>query len=268
MDTKLFENCKVAVCFSGEPRTYQHCSESIKKYYSSNKGNEFYFFGHGWSGNSYKRFQPSGYYVYEFAKEDKNQIAQNLKNHFDFKSLEVEDQFIADALTSWFYSMMKVNFLKQKYEVENNMMFDLVVHSRYDLVFPPNLKFEECMPYKIEEKTLYSHFGFYRPEFFLPNPDAVHYAGTSLTMDIIEGFYNAWEDGSFEKMQRCGYPDNNLWRKSGPGVLLHRWATLRNILTRDCPNNIYAVYRKECAEKGLTPERDYDLIKRMEQMGV
>ncbi len=268
MDTRLFDHCRVAVCMSGEPRTYRHCAESIKKYYSSSRKNEFYFFGHAWSGNSYKRFQPSGYYVYEFSKEDKNQIDLDLKKHFTFAKLEVEDQFIQDGLTSWFYSMMKSNFLKQKYEIENNMMFDLVVHSRYDLVFPPGLTFEEAMPLNIEEKTLYSNFGFYRPEFFLPNPDAVHYAGTSMTMDILESFYNVWADGSFEKMQKCGYPDNNHWRKSGPGVLLHRWAALRNILTRDCENNIYAVYRKECAEKGLTPERDYALIKRMEQMGI
>lgn len=265
---KLFENCKVAVCLSGEPRTYRHCAESIKKHYSSSRGNEFFFFGHTWSGNSYKRFQPSGFYVYEFTKEDKNQISQELKNHFNFADLEVEDQFIQDGLTSWFYSMMKANFLKQQYEVKHNMMFDLVIHSRYDLVFPPGLLFEEGMPSVIEEKTLYSHFGFYRPEFFLPNPDAVHYAGTSMTMDIVENFYNVWANGAFEKMQRSGYPDNVNWRKSGPGVLLHKWATLRNILTRECSNNIYAVYRKDCAEKGLTPEKDYDLIKRMEQAGI
>lgn len=268
MDTKSFENCKVAVCMSGEPRTYPYCSDSIKKYYSSNKGNEFYFFGHTWSGNSYKRFQPSGFYVYEFTKEDKNQILAGLKNHFDFSKLEVEDQFIADALTSWFYSMMKSNFLKQQYEIENNMMFDLVVHSRFDLVFPPETKFEDHMPLVLEEKVLYSYFGFYRHEFFLPNPDAVHYAGTSMTMDIIESFYNTWINGGFEKMQRCGGIDNIVWKKSGPGAIIHRWAALRNILTRECNNNNYAVYRKECAERGLTPEKDYELIKRMEQQSV
>lgn len=265
---KLLENCKIAVCFSGEPRTYKHCADSIKQYYSSKRGNEFYFFGHSWSGNSFKRFHPSGSYVYEFSKEDKSQVYNELQEHFNLVHLEVEDQYIADGLSSWFYSMMKSNFFKQKYEIENNMMFDLVVHSRFDLVFPPNLKFEECMPNVVEEKTLYSHFGFYNSEFFLPNPDAVHYAGTSMTMDIIESFYNVWEWKHFEKMQKCGFPDNYHWRRSGPGVLLHRWATLRNIMTKDCSNNIYAVYRKECAEKGLSFERDYDLIKKMEQQGI
>ena len=268
MDTKLLRNCKIAVCMSGEPRTYKQCADSIKKYYTSDRGNEFYFFGHAWSGNSYKRFQPSGFYVYEFTKENRTQIDTDLRQHFNITSLEVEHQFIQDGLTSWFYSMMKSNFLKQKYEAENNMMFDLVVHSRYDLVFPPGLKFEQCMPEEIEEKTLYSSFGFYRSEFFLPNPDAVHYAGTSLTMDIVEDFYNVWENRAFEKMQRCGFPDNNMWRKVGPGALLHRWAVLKNIITRQCSNNIYAVYRKECAERSLTPEKDYQLIKRMEQQRV
>ncbi len=268
MDTKLLENCRIAVCMSGEPRTYKDCSESINGYYTSKKGNQFYFFGHAWSGNSFKRFQPSGFYVYEFTKEDRAAISQDLKKHFNLTTLEVEHQFIQDGLTSWFYSMMKSNFFKQKYEVENNMMFDLVVHSRYDIVFPPGLTFEECMPEVIEEKVLYSHFGFYRSEFFLPNPDAVHYAGTSSTMDIIESFYNVWENRAFERMQGVGNIDNNLWRKVGPGALIHRWATMRNIMPRDCSVNQYAVYRKECSEKGLTYEKDYELIKKMEQAWI
>jgi hypothetical protein len=262
---KLLNNCKIAVCLSGEPRTYNHCSNSIKRYFDSSRGNEFYFFGHSWSGNSYKRFISPTNYIYEFEKEKLETITANLKKHFNFLSLEVEDQHVSDALSSWFYSMMKVNFLKQQYEIENNMMFDLVIHSRFDLVFPEGLKFEDCMPLKVEEKTLYSHFGFYRSEFFLPNPDAVQYAGTSSTMDIIESFYNVWEDGSFEKMQRCGYPENNQWRRVGPGALIHRWAALRNIMIKDCPINIYAVYRKECAERGLRSKYDYNLIKKMEQ---
>jgi hypothetical protein len=96
----------------------------------------------------------------------------------------------------------------------------------------------------------------------------VHYAGTSLTMDIVESFYNVWENRSFEKMQRCGNLDNNMWRKCGPGALIHRWATMKNILPRESLLNQYAVYRKECAEKGLTYESDYELIKKMEQAWI
>ncbi|NBP58963.1 hypothetical protein EBU71_20940 [bacterium] len=268
MHLKSFENCRIAVCMSGEPRTYKDCSESINRYYTSKKGNQFQFFGHSWSGNSFKRFLPSGTYIFEYTKEDKDVIANDLKKHFNLTISEVEHQFIQDGLTSWFYSMMKSNFLKQKYEIENNMIFDLVVHSRYDLVFPPNLIFEQCMPEIIGEKMLYSHFGFYRSEFFLPNPDAVHYAGTSLTMDIIESFYNVWQNEAFDRMLGVEDDDNQFWRKVGPGVLIHRWATMRNIMPIDCFINQYAVYRKECSEKGLTYQKDYELIKKMEQAWI
>src|ERR1700756_3283883 len=42
---------KIAVCFSGEPRTWKQAVNSIKAFYSGN--HQFYFFGHVWANNTW-----------------------------------------------------------------------------------------------------------------------------------------------------------------------------------------------------------------------
>jgi hypothetical protein len=238
---KSFNNCKVAVCLSGQSRTYANCHESIKKYFSSNKGNQYYFFGHTWDSNTYKVRVDKNVLIKE-EKLNVTELEHSLKQCFDFASLEVEHEIYRPHVwASMLYSIMKCNFQKQLYEAQNNMMFDLVIKCRYDLCFPPGKKFEDdfCLP--IQEKTLYSNFGFMNNEFYLPNPDDVIYFGTSLTMDLIDSIYNATSTKKFQSLVGTN-DDNQGYLRVGPGILLHKWATIKNILPKTVPIN-YFVYR-------------------------
>lgn len=269
MDLKSFVNCKVAVCLSGESRFFRECSESIKNFFSNNNsaGNEYHFFMHTWDANNYKIWEKFGVVTkIEPEKLDKDKTLAELQEHFGFKKLEMEEQFLNhDFCLSTMYSRMKANFLKQQYEAENNMMFDLVVKSRPDICFAPTATFENYVTTLIEEKTLYSTYGFMRAEHFLPNPDEVFYYGTSLTMDIVDGLYDVLSTGAFDTINRNAGADNLVWHRSGPGALLHRWATLRNILPKDSVHVPYAVYRKQAQELQYNPVTQYDLVKKMEQ---
>jgi hypothetical protein len=269
MDLIPFENCKVAVCMSGESRTFRECADSAKKFFSSvgGKNNQYYFFGHTWDANGYKIWSNPGVVSHiEYEDLDKEKTLQDLKSSFNFKKVEIEDQFIKhDFCLSTLYSRMKANYLKQQYEVENNMMFDLVIKTRFDLCYQPGVTFENVFASLIEEKTLYSQYGFYRSEFFLPNPDEVFYFGTSLTMDIVEDLYNSLSTGAFDTINRNEGLENIVWHKVGPGVLIHRWATLRNVLTRGDVKPPYALYRKQTLNLGLDPVLDFAKIKKIEQ---
>lgn len=271
MDLRLFKNCKVAVCLSGESRTFKECAQSIKSYFTNYNpfGNEYYFFGHTWDTNNYKLWSSlEKSSQLEPEKLDKEKLSTDLNSLFDFKKLEIEDQFITTNIClSTLYSRMKANYLKQRYEVENNMMFDLVIKTRFDLCYEPTRIFENSFFGLIEEKTLYSRYGFMRAEFYLPNPDEVFYFGSSLTMDIIEDFYNSFSTGGFDVINRTGSLTNNVWQKVGPGALIHRWASLRNVLVRQPEKQIpYAIVRKHTAH--LNPVDDFAQIKRMEQGGT
>jgi hypothetical protein len=269
MDLKPFENCRIAVCMSGESRSFRECAESIKKFFSDNgwRGNQYYFFGHTWDANGYKIWDGPGNVTRIDAEQlDKEKTLEDLNSHFKFEKIEIEDQFIKhDFGLSTFYSRMKANFLKQKYEVENNMMFDLVIKTRFDLCYRPGVKFEDVFASLIEEKTLYSRYGFYRGEFFLPNPDEVFYFGTSLTMDIVEDLYNSISTGAFDEINRATGADNLVWHRVGPGILLHRWLALRNILPRESGHVPYAAYRKQAIDRKCDPETEFELIKQIEQ---
>ncbi len=269
MDLKSFENCKVAVCLSGESRSFRECADSIKKFFSNNgpRGNQYYFFGHTWDANGYKIWEGPGIVTrIEEEQLDKEQTLADLNNYFNFEKIEVEDQFIKhDFGLSTLYSRMKANFLKQKYEVENNMMFDLVIKTRFDLCYRPGITFDNIFASLIEEKVLYSHYGFYRGEFFLPNPDEVFYFGTSLTMDIIEDLYNSVSTGEFDLINKNDNFDNSVWHRVGPGILIHRWMALRNILPREGGHIPYAAYRKQAIDRKCNPEIEFDLIKQIEQ---
>lgn len=271
MDIRSFENCKVAVCLSGESRFFRECAESIKNFFSDNnpEGNKYHFFMHTWDANNYKIWEKFGVVTrIESEKLDKEKTYSDLQKYIGFEKLEIEEQFLNhDFCLSTLYSRMKANFLKQQYEVENNMMFDLVIKSRPDICFKPGVRFEECFRRLIEEKTLYSTYGFMRGEHFLPNPDEVFYYGTSMTMDIVDGLYNVWSTGAFDAINRNEGPDNLIWHRSGPGALIHRWAALRNILTKET-HAPYAVYRRQAQALGYNSVTQWDLVKKMEQGAV
>jgi len=266
---KPFKNCKIAVCLSGECRTFKECADSINRFFTNDttSGNQYYFFGHTWDANGYKIWEAHGVVTrIEYENLDKEQTLAELKSSINFEKIEVEDQFIKhDFGLSTLYSRMRANYLKQQYEIENNMMFDLVIKTRFDLCYQPGIIFENIFGGVIEEKVLYSRYGFYRGEFFLPNPDEVFYFGSSFTMDIVEDLYNSLSTPAFDEINRTVGPDNLVWHRVGPGILIHRWLALRNILPKESGAIPYALYRKQALEMNLNAESDFQLIRKMEQ---
>lgn len=254
MDMKSFENCNVAVCFSGQSRTFKYCAESINNFFSSNRGNKFYFFGHTTNINLYKK-NLAEYDLSQNETLDKNKLKQDLESVIDFKKLLVEEEIPHPIhFGPQLYSLMKSNFLKQQYELENNMMFDLVIRSRFDLCYPHNSKFEDHINFLIEEKTLYANYGIMRGEFFMPNPDEIFHFGSSLTMDLVDSIYNVLVTGSFHRsMQHTQF--NPAWKLVSTGPLIYKWCSMKNIL----PKQTYipfAVVRKQSID--LDYKTDWD----------
>jgi hypothetical protein len=268
---KPFKNMKVAVCLVGQSRTFVHCADSINKFFQSNKGNTFTFFGHTWDSNSYKVNRsstpniPDGNITVEEEQElHIPKLYADMNKLFKLERLIVEPDKNLNACLQWssiFYSIMRANFLKQQYEAEHNMMFDLVITHRYDVCYRLGDLFENHINRPIEEKTLYSHYGLMQPEFLLPNPAQEYYFGTSLTMDLIDTFYHQLASGSFHKLVGQN-TDNPAWNNVGPGALIHKWATIKNILP--CHIQVpFAIYRKQSVEQELNFDADWGKCKQL-----
>jgi hypothetical protein len=91
MNMKSLDNLKIAVCFVGQSRQFKECSESIKQFFSSTRGNTFTFFGHTWDTNIYKTKQDKKIVMVEERDLDRVQLAADLKSHFDLQDLITMD---------------------------------------------------------------------------------------------------------------------------------------------------------------------------------
>ena len=242
----------IAVCFSGEPRTYNMCAESIKSFFDLPNIN-VRFFGHTWNTNSYKigNFPNTSWeyeeYPIDFIKNDISKL-------YNFENLQVEQKY--DTVLAWdhlFYSELKSNILKRNYEKENNMTFDVVIKCRFDLAFEPNITFMQTLSPEpnragiVHQKKLYVPTWLMTPELYLTNIDDCFYYGSSLTMDLLQSnmFYInrnhakfLFDDENLERHHR-GYTD-----MIGPGVRMYLWCNKVNITLNNVHRKFF-IYRKQ-----------------------
>lgn len=258
---------KIAVCFHGEPRTWHRCVPNIKHFLGNGTYN-IKFFGHTWLKNSWKKFDQDNIQYYEYEDLDKKLLYNGLMSAYNFSDLQIDPPYVvpfekntrelpfpddyietsqecaANFKMPWVwnsmsYSAMLSNFLKQKYEVENNMRFDLVLRMRYDACFDPHKPFVNYLPSvpQIRENVLFSEVSYFPFEYMQQTVNDVFYFGNSRTMDIIESFYRIYHNGDFFRLLGAHYFDGAI-KNCGYGVLIYKWATLKNIY----PENIKQIY--------------------------
>lgn len=251
----------IAVCLSGEPRTWQKTAANINRFFGSNKHNVV-FFGHTWTHSFYNK-ENRKYPDRDWNERyDESELRSAMMGHFNFADLEiqdknvitlyrVEDKVYQDVETTFgkhhaanrkvpdvwkhmSYSIMRSNALKQKYELENNMIFDVAIRSRYDIVYHPELRFDSVL-----EKTgpiipiaLYADTHYFPSEFSLPNLNDIFYYGSSRVMNIVDGFYRYFGNGKFWDMLDENWNDCAL-KQCGYNVNLYKWVTMKNILIKN-----------------------------------
>jgi len=161
---------KIAICLSGQPRTWKKCFDSwnvmlnrIKQEYNA----EIDFFSHIWDYNtpphgilmkSDEVKNVNGDYLtvkgVKITEEEKNDFLNTIKpklflfeNEDINKSKPMEcweenkkySHIYGQSMLDWaggqFYSIMKSTFLKRKYELENKFRYDICIRMRCDLFF-------------------------------------------------------------------------------------------------------------------------------------
>lgn len=219
---------KIAFCFSGQIRTWRKCLPTWKKLIEAIENHfqtKIDFFSHTWNFNTHPHIVIADTWTSPQYTLVSDQELQEYKESLNCVNFQVDDfeksvsryynlQHISRAINfseqnlkpvnlSWaasqFYSVMRSANLKKQYEVQNNIIYDIVFRLRNDLYFtdenidqfvtrndPPQRKPDLHYP---EYNSIYScHTGTDHKWPFIRLGDIFFYAN-SLTFDRMCDFY-------------------------------------------------------------------------------
>jgi len=245
---------KIAVCLSGQFRTFDYCYDSILNYFG-----DVDYFCHTWNYNDFKEKKPNS--VLETRQEivDETEIAKKLEI-LNPRGVQIQGNDVIKENFLWsslFYSQMAANNLKIQYEIDNNFRYDIVIKSRYDLIFKLNSKFK-VNQYANTSNYFKNHDLFVlhqerAPEgFYMINISDVIYYGSSTAMDIMANLY--WYAKEKNK-QTSKFEDNyNLI----PGCIISDYVSDHNLRFIYDHNLQELVYRRSA--EPLDYRVDYDKI--------
>lgn len=267
---------KIAVCLSGESRTWKSCAQNILDFYRSDI-HEVHFFGHTWTDSDYIK-ENQFYGVERYQKHHPVHLYQTMKSCLGYEKLLVEDKNVVDTTpeasvvsfdecnfglkkaanlakpttyTHMSYSIMKANWLKTMYEIENDMRFDIVVRARHDTFYYPTLKFENYLPHQIEPTVIYGSTNTFPLEYWQNHFNDLFFFGPSRVMNTVCDFYRYYSTGKFWELMDAHWFDPYI-KICGYNVSLYKWLMMKNIRVRetDLLFNMH-VFRKKAEQHSL-----------------
>jgi len=276
---KKITTYNIAVCLSGQSRTWRAAKENIINYFDVKinkdkncKVNVDYFI-HTWDTNSYRnKTQPRWENV--DCKIDNPNEESEIKFAFKPKLMEYETYNSDAFLEAWegmFYSFMKSIELKRRYELMKDMTYDMVIKTRFDINFPQEgvnkfgLPINKFYVHSLKPFTAYASSPTptrFPNEFNQVCFDDVFFYGDSTTMDITAQLYRWYKKimnvGREQKVTQefVQFPEFYY----GPGTLLYKYLTNWNIHPYAEHANPYYVVRKEAEDKGLHSINDWQEI--------
>lgn len=262
---------RVAVCFSGQARTWKYTLPNIQKFLSSSihpesgQSVQFDYFIHTWNVSHYRHDANTwDFDVEELTLNDQLEI----KSSYNPKYMEVgnfdkfkETHGSYKTFDPMFYSFMKSIHFKRNYELENDIEYDMVIKIRFDMIYDPRDPF---FLHKIEPMIAYSCIpvGKFISEFHYNNFDDVLYYSDSKTMDLIAHTYR------ITHQKRINSTDINNLDPSfyyGPGCLLYDTMIGMSIHPYCIRPTPWYVVRKTVVESGLDPisYSDWESLKKL-----
>jgi hypothetical protein len=263
---------KIAVCISGQPRTWFTAKDNILSYFNL-KGHEVDFFIHTWDKNTLRESSNTTW-ERTYVDVDKDEFIE-IEKHFKPKLIEVEEYKNENFLSIWsslFYSFMKSVWLKRKYELENDFEYDIVVKTRFDVNFhmegynqlnKPLNKFYLHPVVPLVGYTANTSIPKFDTEFYSNMFDDVFFYADSKTMDIISNIYFWFKDivkQSHSEILKEEFITNREYFM-GPGTLLYTYLTKWLIHPHGLVYIPYYIVRKESEDRNLHSINDWEKIK-------
>ena len=257
---------RIAVCFSGEPRTWEIAHENISSFFAIDHIPYLRephtvvvdAFVHTWTGNTWRR---NGEWAHELLSSDEIEKIKATYSPIGFRVDQAEK-----AKTVWgslFKSQMLSFHLKRKHEIASGFEYDLVIKARLDTIYPPGEKFNV---HRMQAMNAYTTSPMWRTprEYFATNFNEVIYYADSPTMDLIGDVERKakvdcdW--GHYDRVIATGHEHPQI--KYGPGAYMYRYMVEHHIHPTHAPVLLeYAIVREEAVKRGLNGVLDYNEIK-------
>jgi len=262
---------RIALCFSGQPRTWEFAVKSIKHFFSRQDHPETFvpikydIFIHTWDTNSYRPNTATQEFTHEQVTPDLKQKLIEAYNPVDV-CVDKWDGFLERTNSTrnfdgMFYSFMKSVHMKRKHELANDFEYDLVIKLRLDTIYNPHTNFipHVMSPLMMYTCTPIAKFPF---EFHYNNFDDVFFYGDSKTMDLASNIYYIHHQKA-APIDMTGIGNVAPEFFYGPGTMIYR-----NLIDMSIhPTCFYSfpwyVVRKNVAESGLDPIYDWEQVMKM-----
>lgn len=239
---------RIAVCLSGQSRTWKIAYKNILHFFDYSRINENLqvdYFIHTWHNNSWRKKDEPQWKTWDVPADD----VYDIPSVFNPKYFEVETYSRQKLPMAWdglFYSFMKTIHNKKRYELEHNFKYDVVVKSRLDTIFEPDKIFR----FHVEPLKAYSTHPISKMlrEFNANNFSDVMFYGDSNTMDIIGNVYRY----SKIKHSQASITHNtdskiiDYFAHYGPGATLYDYMIHHGIYPTCNEIYQYAVVRYDC----------------------
>lgn len=262
---------KIAVCLSGQPRTWRTAKENIKHYFDIPNADVYYFI-HIWDTNTLRRSTEGITETKDtkITKEEADEIREEF-NPTGFEFEEYSNERFRSRWESLYYSFMKSIWLKRKHELENDFQFDIVIKSRFDANFPlegfsaRGTKLDKFYVHKLTPLIAYTsspHISKFPTEYNFNCFDDIFFYSDSPTMDIIANVYRWFRDVFNEssiKIANMQYNKNTEYY-CGPGTILYRYLIKWGILPHGEIFVPYYLVRLEAEEEKLHSIKDWKRI--------
>lgn len=223
---------KIAICLSGQPRTWEKCYKRWFEIFSSQGEIDFFF--HLWDYNTLPNLLASyngGMKITDekISEDEKNRIIETFKpkkflfeprKEIKYWNCELpESQQFGPWCREQFYSIYRASLLKREYEIENSMQYDLVIRLRTDLYILDNHKLVKPYP-----GTLYTSHCSWDENYNCYRVGDIFYYADSYTYDQMAGFFKFlsfvpthWVTG-----QKCPPPEIAMYfYMANIGILNH-----------------------------------------------
>lgn len=260
---------RIAICLSGQSRTYKQCLLNQKRLFENlmiNKEDiqiDYYF--HTWDTNQWTNVGSDKINLhllpFEKIEIDINFVKSSI-NLMDYKIETFDAEKISNHWGPASYSMYYSNYLKRKREIKDGFRYDLVIKSRFDIVFNPNMRYSIFTP--IEDHIMYTPSPMSRMDNELNyfNFDDVLFYGTSFTMDFLSDTYRYikknFDHHKFAKnIENLDLPVEFYF---GPGCLLYRHATIWGLSPSKAEPLHYVIARHKVYRDNLDGITDFNKI--------
>lgn len=210
---------RIAICMSGQLRNWRIAAENQLWFWTTiNRPElEIDYFIHTWDYSGDREGASKPYIFRDISDDEFNEVIDFYKpKKFLIEKKKQEEFRFNDHWSSLFYSFVKTVNFKREYELENGFNYDIVVKTRPDLVFNPEIT---CNVPKLIDGVIHSsHGGPMEMEWNMYNFDDCAFLANSYTMDLLVNLFHYRQYKIYETDE--GHINIH---PIGPGVLMHEY---------------------------------------------